>query len=309
MKKALLLLGILCCIILTACHNQSTSSQNMASQNTPPHKMNIVVTTTLLADLVQNVGGDYVEVTTLIPNNYNPHTYTLTDKDIQKIKQADLFIYHSPFFESRMADQISQLKLKNSYEAASALEDSQLILDTQHHIDPHVWFDINLWKTVVNETTIAIERTDSLNKAEIDKNLDTYLQKLDNLENYIEEKINMVPQNQRVLTTTYQDFAYFAKAYQFRILSVYDSDTLTPIQKESDIAKIIADQRIKSIFPQSTTDNQAIQSIKVAAEALGFNTQVAKPLYSDELFVDQEGKMSFINTMKYNIDVIVDALK
>lgn len=309
MKKTLLMLALLCCYLLSACQNQSTSSQQMTSQDTPPHKMNIVVTTTLLADLVTNIGGDFVDVTTIIPNNQNPHTYALTNQDIQKIKQADLFIFHSQYFENKMAQQIKDLQLNNSYETTTALEHSQFLLDSHQQIDPHVWFDINLWKTIVNETTIAIERTDSLNKAEIDKNLDTYLQKLDNLENYIEEKINMVPQNQRVLTTTYQDFAYFAKAYQFRVLAVYDSDTLTNLQKESDIAKIIAEQRIKAIFPQSTTDSQAIKSITVATEALGFNTKIAKPLYSDELLVDNEGHMSFINTMKYNIDVITDSLK
>lgn len=308
MKKTLFLIMSLC-FILCACQTQSTSSQQMTTQEQTHHKLHIVVTTTLLADLVHNIGGDFIEVTTLIPNNHNPHTYTLTTQDIDKINHADMFIYHSQFFESQLAKQISQLSNSNIYEAASVLEPSQLILDSHQQIDPHVWFDINLWKTIVNETTIAIERVDSSNKADMDKNLDTYLQKLDNLENYIQEKINMIPQEQRVVVTTYQDLAYFAKAYHFRILSVYDSNTLTILQKESDIAKIIAEQRIKAIFPQSTTDNQTMKSIKVASEALGFNTNIAQPIYSDELHTTQDKTISFIDTMKYNIDVIVNALK
>lgn len=127
-------------IILAGCGNDTTEQDKGNS------KLNVVATTGMIGDLVENIGGKHVEVTSLMGPGVDPHLYKATQGDVKTLDSADMIFYNGVHLEGKMTDIFEIMsKDKPTIAVTEDFKEQQLrkVSATEH--DPHVWFDVKLW--------------------------------------------------------------------------------------------------------------------------------------------------------------------
>lgn len=278
--------------------------------------LNIVATTSMLGDLASVIGGDAVRVTHLMGPGIDPHLYQASANDVTRLKNADVIIYNGIDLEGKMGDVFGSLEDdgKNIIRAEDALDKDALLPadeDEDYLHDPHIWFDVDLWKQVASHVKDELSTLDPDNKKVYEKNYAAYVEELDELIKYIEERIKEIPEEQRVLITAHDAFGYFGEAYGFEVIGLQGVSTEAEAGTSdiSSLADFITKNQIKAIFIESSVSPRTIESLQAAVTSRGFDVKIGGELYSDALGDAASGHDTYITTFKANIDTIVDALK
>lgn len=287
-------------------------SSDQAAEN---NKYNIVATTTIVGDIVKQIAGDNINLTTLMGPGVDPHLYKASAGDVTKMQNADMVVYNGLHLEGKMGDIFKGLKggEKSIVAAAEALDKSMLLAseDYENASDPHVWFNVKLWKSAVRTVGKELKKLDQKNSELYEKNMNNYLKELDELEEYIEARISEIPKDKRILITAHDAFQYFADAYNFQVRGLQGISTNAEAGT-SDLRKLanfIVEKEIKSIFVESSVPRKNIEALQEAVKAQGFNVEIGGELYSDSTGDGGSPAETYIGTFKSNIDTIVDALK
>lgn len=307
--KALFSHLIILTILLSGCTFQSG---NLENQN---KKINIVATTTMLADLTTIIGGDRVNVNGLMGAGIDPHLYQASAGDVSLMQKADVVVYNGLHLEGKMGEVFKNLSIngktiiciENGLDKLKLLEWQK---DSSVH-DPHIWFDVSLWKQAAIYVSDELSCVDINGKEIYKENLESYLKKLDELDTYIFTRVSELPKSQRVLITAHDAFKYFGKAYGFEVqgLQGISTDAEASTNDMSNLANFIVDRKIKAIFVESSVPPKTIQALKAAVKAKNFNVKIGGELYSDSLGDEKSKANTYVLTVKSNIDTIVDALK
>lgn len=278
-------------------------------------KINIVATTTMLTDLSKIIGGDRVNVNGLMGPGIDPHLYQASAGDVTLMQKADVVIYNGLHLEGKMGEILENLTSQGSTVIciADGLDESKLLAWEKDNTvyDPHIWFDISLWKAAAQTVADGLSRADPEGKEEYKSNLDTYLKELNETDTYICNRVAELPESQRVLITAHDAFQYFGKAYGFEVrgLQGISTEAEAGTSDVSDLADFIAERQVKAIFVESSIPPKTIEALQAAVKAKGFNVTIGGELYSDSLGDAESGSETYILTVKANIDTIVGALK
>ena len=177
LKKLLIVLAML--IIASSCSKNADKTHLEANKQGDGKKI-VTVTTSFLYDMVDNLVGDKVEKEFIIPAGEDPHLYTAKPQDLEKIKKADLLLYHGLHFEGKMVDVLE--KKGSAVSRTFKKEDiGEMEEDGKVVVDPHFWFDIKLYKEATKNAAEDLEKLLPEEKESIEKNLESYLAKLDEL--------------------------------------------------------------------------------------------------------------------------------
>lgn len=296
-----------CIATLSGCTTQTSAEKE--------GKLNIVTTTTMLYDLAQIIGGEAVEATALMGPGIDPHLYQASAGDVTKMQQADVVIYNGLHLEGKMSDVFASLENQNRTIICieNGLDTTKLLADEDNpelH-DPHIWFDASLWMEAATYTAKSLIEADPANKTLYEENLDSYMKDLEELDAYIKDRVNELPESQRVLITAHDAFRYFGKAYGFQVkgLQGISTDAEAGTADVSNLATFIAENKIRAIFVESSVPPKNIEALQAAVQAQGFEVEIGGELYSDSLGDESSGHNTYILTCKANIDTIVNALK
>lgn len=298
--RKILLIGLV--ILLTSCSNQPTTSDN--------GKLTIVATTTMLADLANEIGGEAVTVTGLMGPGIDPHLYQASAGDVIKLQDADVVLYNGLHLEGKMGDLFSSLgeQGRNMISIEDGLDVNDLLEDSENpgYYDPHVWFDVELWRNAAEHVTSELSTIDSDNTSSYQSNLESYYRELSKLEEYINDRFTEIPENQRILVTAHDAFGYIGKAYGIEVVGLQgiSTDAEAGTSDVRLLAQFIEENQIKAIFVESSVSPKNIEALQDAVIARGFEVEIGGQLYSDSL-----GDGNYIDTFRENIDTIVDALK
>lgn len=315
MKKIFKLFLFAMCLIffLSACGDKANISKDDKVELKSHNTKNIVVTTSFLYDIVEKIAGDTVNVELIIPAGEDPHLYIAKPEDLKKLQSADLVLYHGLHFEGKMVEVLDKLGISVSKQfpkdkIGSMEEDGQVI------IDPHFWFDISLYKMAVEETKKALSNLNPKDTDLYEKNTEKYLSELTQLDNYIIENIQKIPEGQRYLITPHDAFNYFSKSYGITVKAPQGVSTSSEVSN-ADIQEtidFIVEHKIKAVFAESTTDPARMEKLREGVVAKGFDVKIVKG-HGNELFSDslapkgQEGD-NYIDMYKHNVDLIVSNL-
>lgn len=296
-------------LLLTGCSAPTVNTDSSKD------KLNIVATTTMLADLVSSIGGERVTVNGLMGPGIDPHLYQASAGDVSLMQKADVVVYNGLHLEGKMGEIFENLSNQGSAVICieKGLDESRLLAwedDSSIH-DPHIWFDVSLWKDAAKTVAKGLADADPNGKADFEANLDAYLKELDETDTYIRGRADELPKEQRVLVTAHDAFQYFGKAYGFEVrgLQGISTDAEAGTADVSDLAGFIVERQIKAIFVESSVPPKTIEALQAAVKAKGFDVSIGGELYSDSLGDAQSGAGTYILTVKANIDTIVDALK
>lgn len=296
-------------LLLTGC------SAPAVNEDSSKDKLNIIATTTMLADLVSSIGGERVTVNGLMGPGIDPHLYQASAGDVSLMQKADVVVYNGLHLEGKMGEIFENLSNQGSAVICieKGLDESRLLAwedDNSIH-DPHIWFDVSLWKDAAKTVAKGLTDADPNGKADYEANLDAYLKELDETDTYIRGRADELPEKYRVLVTAHDAFQYFGKAYGFEVrgLQGISTDAEAGTADVSDLANFIVERQIKAIFVESSVPPKTIEALQAAVKAKGFDVSIGGELYSDSLGDAQSGADTYILTIKANVDTIVDALK
>ena len=263
-------------------------------------RMNVVATFSILGDLVKNVGGDRVEVSTLVGPNGDVHVYLPTPGDARKLAAAKVVFVNGLGLEGWVTRLISASSTKASIVIASEgikprkMKDEH---DTGDVPDAHAWQSVANAKIYVANIRDGLIALDPAGKASYDANATAYLGKLDELEKQVAVTIAKIPVDRRKIITTHDAFGYFSDAYGMTFIAPEGVSTdAEPSAK--DLAKIITQikmQKIPAVFMENITDPRLMEEI-----ARETGATIGGTLYSDALSDPSGPAGTYIEMMLHN---------
>ena len=211
MKKSLLILAIT--LSFFCCKNDSKQDNG---------KLNVVTTTTMITDLVKNIGGEHINIQGLMGSGVDPHLYKASEGDVTKLVNADIIFYNGLHLEGKLVEVFEKMgsKTKTPIELGAVLDKSQLIGSDYFasNYDPHVWFNIAFFKQFAKKITLVLSEKDPENAINFSKNETLFLQKLEALEQNVLATIETLAKEKRILVTAHDAFNYFGKNYGFKVV-------------------------------------------------------------------------------------------
>jgi manganese/zinc/iron transport system substrate-binding protein len=292
------------CLLLTACNQQTQK---------PINQVKITTTTTILKDLIEQIGGDKVAVTNLMGEGVDPHLYKASAGDIKKIATADLLVFGGLHLEGKMSrifDNLANIDIK-VLNVGNSLPKNKLIHLTDNVVDPHVWFDTDLFGLQAAAVSDKLQEIDPQNASFYQDNYHSYQQSLQKLTEDAQVKIKQIPPQQRILITAHDAFNYFAKQFGLTVKAVQgiSTDAQAGTKDIAQLATFIANNKIKAIFIESSVPQKTIQALQEAVLAQNFNVVIGGELYADSLGDKPNNTETYIKTFAHNVDTIVNALK
>ncbi len=303
MKKHILILFVLATIF--SCKNDKKDNG----------KLNIVTTTTMITDLVKNIGGDFVNVQGLMGSGVDPHLYKASEGDVSKLVNADIIFYNGLHLEGKLVEVFEKMGSNTKTPIALAEEiDKTTLIGSDYfasNYDPHVWFNIAYFKQFASKVTAILSEKDQKNSANYIENEKLYLKKLDALQDKIKNTIETLPKERRVLVTAHDAFNYFGKNYGFEVVGLQGLSTATEagVQDVQKLAAFIIEKDVKAIFVESSVPKRTIEALQAAVNSKGHKVEIGGTLYSDALGNDGTIEGTYIGMFEYNVNTIVNALK
>lgn len=313
-KKYLGGISLVVAVILAACGEETATNQEPEEIETdgPIH---VVATSMQVADLLENIGGEHLEVEGMMGPGVDPHDYVPSARDVDLLSGADIVAYNGLLLEEQFVEVFEQLEAEgaNLIVAADALEESDLLdFDEEEDLDydPHIWFSVERWKEVTQYTADQLSEYDPDNAEEYEANAEAYIAELDELSDYIVGRVDEVPEESRYLVTAHDAFQYFGEEFGFEVIGLQGITT----QQEagtgdiSEMADFLVENDVSAVFVESSVSPQNINALIEAAQAQGHEVENAGELYSDALGTADEGADTYISMYEANVDTVVDAL-
>jgi manganese/zinc/iron transport system substrate-binding protein len=296
-------------MLLTAC------SPAPAPAALAGRKVNVTTTVGMIADIAENVGGNRVNVTALMGPGVDPHLYKPSTGDVTKLDQADIIFYGGLDLEGRMEGLFEKMEAlgKPAFAVAGEIDPARLRkpIEFEGKFDPHIWFDVTLWQEAARKVAKELADLDPASKPIYERNLDAYLRQLDELHAYVKEQIGTIPPESRVLITAHDAFGYFGQQYGLEVRGLQGTSTATEASARDvqDLARLIADRKIKAIFVESSVPPATIEAVQKAVQARGWDVKIGGQLFSDAMGADGTPEGTYVGMVRHNVDAIAKALR
>lgn len=274
----------------------------------------IVATTTIVADLVRQVGGEDVEVISLMGPGIDPHLYKPSAGDVRRMASADGVFFNGLHLEGKMGEVLGELGGRgiHTLAVASCIPEDELIATSEsgNTHDPHVWFDVGLWTHAVDCVRDGLIELDPEHADGFIARADAYREELINLDAEVGQRMASIPEDRRVLVTAHDAFAYFGRAYGIEVRGLLGVSTASEAGTADvqELAELISSRRIPAVFVETSVSPRAIQALREAVASRGWTVEEGGSLYSDALGDPQGPAADYPGMVRTNVATIVDAL-
>jgi ABC-type Zn uptake system ZnuABC Zn-binding protein ZnuA len=266
--------------------------------------LKVVTTTTVFADIVQNVGGSRVSATSIIPAGVGPEDYEPKPDDAKKLADAELIVSNGVGLDDFLNDLLASGT--GGETPHLVLGDGIPVMTVDGEENPHFWLDPTLVKQYyLPAISTKLTELDPEGKATFDANVATYGARLDTLDIELKARIDTIPAANRKLVTFHDAFPYFAKHYGFELVGVI-LDNVGQEPSAADLAALVETVKaagVKAVFSEAQFNPKLAETL---AQEAGITT-VVTTLYNDAL--GPAPADTYIGMMGWNVDQIVPALK
>jgi manganese/zinc/iron transport system substrate-binding protein len=278
-------------------------------------KLRVAATVTMVADLARQMGGERVEVDALMGPGVDPHLYKAAASDITKLQQADVIFYSGLLLEGKMQDIFAKLARSKRfvYPVTEAIPVEKLLEPPEFagHYDPHVWFEVPLWKLCVDVVAKGLSEADPAGKDFYEKRAAETRARMDELHAWALKKSAELPAERRILVTSHDAYNYFGHAYGFQVVGLQGISTVTEAGL-ADMAKLtdfIKQKKVKAVFVETSVPHHTIERISKDT-----GVKIGGELFSDAMGTPGQLENgydlgTYEGMIKHNMTTIVEALK
>ncbi len=300
-KRAITILAV---IIVLGCKNNKQRNG----------KLNVVVTTSMLTDLVKNIGGDLINIQGLMGAGVDPHLYKASEGDVSKLFNADVIFYNGLHLEGKLVEVFEKMEAQKTTVALGEFLAKDGLIGSDYfasNYDPHVWFNIQYFKEFSDKVTSVLSDKDPKNAGSYTANNIAFQQELDLLQTRVVNTIATLAPEKRILVTAHDAFNYFGKAYGFKVVGLQGLSTATEagVQDVQQLSEYIIKNKVKAVFIESSVPRRTIEALEAAVLSKGHQVSIGGSLYSDALGDTGSIEGTYIGMFLYNVKTIVNALQ
>lgn len=307
------LLGMVSC---GSVGSERSSNQQVSGQTGENQKLKALATTTIVADVVAQIGGEAIDLTVLLPPGTDPHTFDPTPQDVASVADAQVVFANGAgleeFLEILLESAGAQNKVVYVSEGIPLLHFDGVHEDdsTEHrdeNADPHTWTDPNNILIWINNIEQALSELDPNNAGLYKENAKNYAAEVKEMDAWIKQQVEQIPLESREIITDHVQFAYFAEEYGFQqlgaIISGYSTLAEPSAQELASLEDAIKEYDVKAIFVGKTVNPNLAN--RIAADT---GIQIVF-LYTGSLTEDGGEADTYLEYIQYNVSAIVNALK
>lgn len=294
--------------------------------------LKVVASFSILGDMVKQIGGDDVAVTTLVGPDGDAHVFEPTPKDAKALGEAKVLVENGLHFEGWMPRLVKasgfsgetitastgvkprdltpdELALEEAEEAHDHKAEGHTEAEHDHDhgtVDPHAWQSLPNGEIYAKNIADGLAKADPAHAKEYKERGDAYIAEMKALDTKIRAEIDQVPEQQRLIVTSHDAFGYFGQAYGIRFIAPQGVSTESEASAR-DVAGIIDQirkQNIRAVFVENISDPRLIDQISRETDA-----KVGGALFSDALSPASGPASTYLDMFRNNADEIVKALK
>jgi manganese/zinc/iron transport system substrate-binding protein len=279
----------------------------------PDDRIRVVTTVGMITDITERVGGDRIRVTGLMGPGVDPHLYKASAGDVRTLGSADLVLYNGLHLEAAMADVLRRMDGRVRTRAVTDPIPRERLLappEFEGQYDPHVWSDVSLWMIAVEAVADALSEVDPEGEHGFRQRAQALQAELEELDVWVREQVERVPEDRRILVTAHDAFNYFGVAYGFRVEALLGLSTVVEagtgdVQR---VARLVAEHRVPAIFFESSIPRRNIEAVQAAVRARGFEVEVGGMLFSDAMGDPGTDEGTYPGMIRHNVRTVVEAL-
>ena len=294
--------------LLVSCDARRSAPNEGESSNA----YKVVVTVGMLADVVQTIGGDAIEVTSLMGAGVDPHLYKPTLQDTRLLSSADAIFYVGLYLEGKLGATLEAMERRNIpvFATGEALPNDQLLHGNGEHADPHVWMDVDLWRQVAAEVATTLQTLRPEQADAIAERHAAYETKLNALNRYVRGVIASIPEDKRVLITAHDAFGYFGRAYGVEVKGIQGISTESEagLLHLNGLVDEIVMRKIQAVFVESTVADKNVKALIEGAKQRGHSVKIGGELFSDAMGKPRTYEGTYLGMIDHNATFISRAL-
>lgn len=265
----------------------------------------VVSTASIFADMAEVIGGNLVEVQSIVPIGGDPHIYEPTPANAQLVNKADLVIMNGLTFEGWLNELVENSGTKATVrlitEGITPISSEKY----KNSSDPHAWMDAQNGLIYIENIKNALIELDPAHAEEFTFNYELYKQQIEELDQKIIEQINSIQKAQRILITSHDAFRYYGQRYGIQVEAVLGTSTDAEVQTSDMVRlnKVIKSSKVPAVFIETTVNPKLLQQL-----AADNDIEIGGLLYSDSIGDKDSPAPTYLDMLWYNTQTIVDAL-
>ncbi|KKO54823.1 metal ABC transporter solute-binding protein, Zn/Mn family [Paenibacillus sp. DMB20] len=311
MKRKSIKLASVMILVLSMVLAGCASGEKKAEGATDDGKITIVTTIAQIAEPISVIGGDKVSVQSLMGPGVDPHLYNATQGDIQKLEGGDIVFYSGLHLEGNMIGVFEQIgKTRPVLALGDAIPKEKLLKDEGGAVDPHIWFDIDLWKQGLSSAVDELKKYAPDHAEYFENNKVKYFKELDALSQESKAKLAKIEKDQRVIVTAHDAFGYFGRMHDMKVVGLQGLSTEDEIgiSDIDDTIQTLLEYRIPAVFVESSINPNSIKAVIEGASSKGLEVKLGGELFSDAMGKEGTPEGTYIGMYRHNVDTIYKAL-
>ena len=286
-------------LLLVGCSSKDTAQPKEVGDG-----LEITTSFSVLGDIISQIIGDRGTVEYIVPIGEEPHEYEPVPSDFRKVSDSDVFYINGLDLEEWLEKIVSNVTDTPIVEVSEGVTPIPLVGDDED--DPHAWLSPkNVIIYVENIVSDLIER-DPEGKSIYRANADAYIAELKELDAWIEEQVQQIPEEHRLIVVSENAFKYFGADYGFDTEGVWEINSHeegTP-QQISRLVELVRERNVPAVFVESTVDQRYMQTISNET-----GVPIAGEVFTDAVGGAGSGAETYIDMIKHNVTVFVEGLK
>lgn len=266
----------------------------------------------MVGDLVSQIGGEFLDVHTLMGPDIDPHLFKASPSDISRMSKANLVVYSGLHLEGNLQPALEALKrTKPAFAVTEELEElhpERLIKIGDHLYDPHVWHDVAMWRDAGSFVVKKLSELYPDHASSFQSNWEAYSAKLTQLDEQTRKELSSLPV--KILVTGHDAFHYFGRTYGLEVLPVQGvtTENEASVKKINELVETLVTRKIPAIFVESTLNDRNLRALVEGAAQRGHQIRIGGTLYSDATGPKGSDAESYAGMIQANVNTIKNAL-
>lgn len=287
--------------------------QGAAEPAAPAAPIRVVATVGMVGDMVKAVGGERVQVRTLMGPGVDPHLYKPTRDDVSALMDAQVVFHGGLMLEGKMTETLERMGRRKPVVAVTSGLPADRVIHPQGaegHPDPHVWMDVSLWGACGAVVAETLARADPAGAEGYRSRAAAWARECGALHEYGKRVLATVPEKSRILVTSHDAFRYFGRAYGLRVEGVQGISTESEagLQRIRELVGLVSENGVQAVFVESSVPRKSIEAIVEGAKARGHTLRVGGELFSDAMGNAGTWEGTYLGMLDHNITMVARAL-